>query len=747
MRGNITKADLTRGSGCTTSPLYQYDYGQVLQLLGVELPEAYEVHFANSPRGEAKTSIGGADGVVIPDEYLLTGGNVYAWLFLHTGEDDGETEYRITIPVIARAKPTDAEPTPVQQDVITQAIAALNVAVTETAASAEAAAGSAELAEGEAELAAASAAQAEAAQEAAEAAETAAQTYAGNAATSAANAANSASQAATSAGNASTSAGQAQTSAGAAAQSAADAAASESGVAASAAAAAGSATNAAASASGAAASKAAADSAKGAAQAAQTAAEAAQTAAEAAQTAAESAQTAAAGSATAAAGSATAAAGSATAAAGSATSAAASASEAEDARDTITGMTVSAETLAAGTPAEVEWADGNLAFGIPQGPQGLKGDKGDKGEPGGAYIQDRATGDPYRSLSGCAAEAFVSCVARIDPIQDGTGDPSASNIRPLHGLTAFTLVRGGENMTSETLPTVISNTITFGSADTTMQAWSTGTVRIRVYKVPKHARIKVYKVTTSYIGHFAFGDTPTPVVGTPIYDYFSIANSSHGPAVVDTGDHAYLYNRSSMTGTGQRLYIAYENDELIADTDGYAEYPVDLSSIGTVYGGTFDALTGVLTVTHDYIASYAGETLPGVWISDRDVYAAGTTPTTGAQVVYELETPTTHQLTAITTQTLEGITNFYSTSGAVAVTYIREILPYFDDHFAVIRAIIAPTEASTTASKAYEVNEFFILGDTLYKVTAPIASGSRITVNTNCTATTIAEQITAILNA
>ena len=113
-----------------TDELWQYDYGQVLQFAGLDLPVAYEVHFANAPHGvNSTTQIGDAGGVQIPDAYLQTGECVYAWVYLHDGETDGETEYMVTIPVTKRAKPTNATPTPVQQDVITETIAALQEAV------------------------------------------------------------------------------------------------------------------------------------------------------------------------------------------------------------------------------------------------------------------------------------------------------------------------------------------------------------------------------------------------------------------------------------------------------------------------------------------------------------------------------------------------------------------------------------------------------------------------------------------
>ncbi len=113
----------------TTRPLYQYDYGQILQFARVTLPDVYEVHFSNAENGTATTQIGTSEGVSIPDMYLTSGQPIYAWMFLHTGESDGETRYEILIPVKQRARATDAPPTPEQQSVITEAIAALNTGV------------------------------------------------------------------------------------------------------------------------------------------------------------------------------------------------------------------------------------------------------------------------------------------------------------------------------------------------------------------------------------------------------------------------------------------------------------------------------------------------------------------------------------------------------------------------------------------------------------------------------------------
>lgn len=148
-------------NGCRTAkgePLFQFDYGQIVKFVDLDLPDAYEVHFASISDAETVTVIGSADGVAIPDQYLQTAGTINMYIFLHESEDDGDTEYRASITVLPRPEPSDLEPTPVQQDAITQAIAALNTAVTESSQSASDAAEAAEAAVQSAQDAAESAA-------------------------------------------------------------------------------------------------------------------------------------------------------------------------------------------------------------------------------------------------------------------------------------------------------------------------------------------------------------------------------------------------------------------------------------------------------------------------------------------------------------------------------------------------------------------------------------------------------------
>ena len=125
---NILKLAFKHQTKITSRPLYQYDYGQIIKFIDLDLPEAFEVHFSNYEHGNAYTMIATSNEIAIPDVLLQTGLNIYVWIYLHTGLNDGETEYMVEIPINKRAQPSNEEPTPQQQDVITQTIAALNSA-------------------------------------------------------------------------------------------------------------------------------------------------------------------------------------------------------------------------------------------------------------------------------------------------------------------------------------------------------------------------------------------------------------------------------------------------------------------------------------------------------------------------------------------------------------------------------------------------------------------------------------------
>lgn len=135
---NVVTAAFSGETFLTTSRLWKGDYGQFLSIQGLELPEYYEVHFASTKDGTPQVEIGTLAGVPIPNRFLRATGYIYAWLFLHEGEDDGETKYQIKIPVEDRGIPIDQE-TPEEKTAVQQAIEALNTESGRAEAAAEAA--------------------------------------------------------------------------------------------------------------------------------------------------------------------------------------------------------------------------------------------------------------------------------------------------------------------------------------------------------------------------------------------------------------------------------------------------------------------------------------------------------------------------------------------------------------------------------------------------------------------------------
>ncbi len=128
---------------------YNHNAGVMLKPVGIDLPTAYQVHWALSPDASSSLeTVGSAeDGVPIPDEMWESGKEFYGWFYLHPTEDSSVTRYEVKVLERRRAPLPTGTPTPAQQSAIDQAITALNSAVEQTAEDAADAAESADRAE------------------------------------------------------------------------------------------------------------------------------------------------------------------------------------------------------------------------------------------------------------------------------------------------------------------------------------------------------------------------------------------------------------------------------------------------------------------------------------------------------------------------------------------------------------------------------------------------------------------------
>lgn len=261
-----------------------------------------------------------------------------------------------------------------------------------------------------------------------------------------------------------------------------------------------------------------------------------------------------------------------------------------------------------------------------------------------------ASGNPVETPPGTVSFDILQSV--LLPVQAGSGDPSPDNIRPISGRTVAMLTRCGKNLMDlsqgygynelKPLNAPVGTPITFSLFPT--------------------------DGTSQFNGRIVYDDDTThdfAIIGTNadnnIWHTYTITPEKHIKeySIYDTDGSSIRTISKGMIeyGSTATTFEPYQGDTYTADFGQ------------TVYGGTLDWLTGVLTVEWGLISSYADEALSGEWISDRDVYSTGATPTTGAQIAYKLATPITIQLPPATVTALKGVNTLHTDADSVSVAY------------------------------------------------------------------------------
>ena len=124
----------------------------------------------------------------------------------------------------------------------------------------------------------------------------------------------------------------------------------------------------------------------------------------------------------------------------------------------------------------------------------------------------------------------------------------------------------------------------------------------------------------------------------------------------------------------------------------------------------------------------------------------------GVKLAFLLATPTTETADPYAPVQAVGNTERWIDSRAVPVP-VGQNSKYYPDYADKIdrlpsdfSTLIAPTEATYTATRNYASGDYLIVDNQLYMVTTAIANGGTITVGTNVRATTIVEIIQEILS-
>lgn len=365
-----------------------------------------------------------------------------------------------------------------------------------------------------------------------------------------------------------------------------------------------------------------------------------------------------------------------------------------------------------------------------------------------AFVTDTASGSIASFADGADSIPMKDVLVHIEPVQEGSGDPSPDNVRPITGWTGAKVTRTGKNLLDANgfVGGVLDANGILSTQNVTINSKGDG-------KVDWTSTITWRGVTSGYIevrgGHayrLSLAETPSYV----LYAWYAkdksfISRNTHGgdKFVSVTAPDGAMYLRitiqQSVDGTFSYNNIQLELGSTATDYEPYSGQTYSItfpSEAGTVYGGTLDVTKGELVVDRAQIASYNGEALPSTWISDRDVYASGTTPTIGAQVVYKLASPITYSLTPQEITSLLGTNNVWADTGDSDVEYRADTALY-------ISRLTEP-DADMIADSNITSGQYFMVGNNLYRATSNIASGASVIVGTNAVKVSLATALNEI---
>ena len=329
------------------------------------------------------------------------------------------------------------------------------------------------------------------------------------------------------------------------------------------------------------------------------------------------------------------------------------------------------------------------------------------------------------SFEGTETTAVKSLKANITPIQSGSGDPSPSNVRPISGYSEVKTTRCGKNILKNTLTSTTQNGTTFTkNADGSVTISGTPSAKATVllsggdflvqtlptvfsYGVPMPTGTRLYCKATSTSGTVSY-----PTISSNSVPYVILSTSGA------TLNNLVIEINTSFNGTPFTIYPMIELGSTPTSYEPYNGTTYTTSLGQTVYGGTLDVVSGVLTIdkvlvdlgslswsyftspvpffsanktdikanTSNYICSnYPSTTEHGTisnlpdkstMIYNRDIRVRDSSYTTasdfktamnGVQLVYELATPTEITLTPTQVTTLLGNNNIWANSGDVTV--------------------------------------------------------------------------------
>lgn len=222
-----------------------------------------------------------------------------------------------------------------------------------------------------------------------------------------------------------------------------------------------------------------------------------------------------------------------------------------------------------------------------------------------AFATDTVSGDVVSFPDGADNIPVKSFTGSIIPLQSGSGDPAPDNIRPISGWTGADITRAGKNLFNAVLNRAIN--ISTGEVVTSANTeWVTDAICIGDTKDITLSIVDKGSMTNGSI-NLAKYDKNGGFLGYSNITYFSWPTTVFTTNLAD--DVATIRYFGYQRGGAQGITSAKIQVEYGSTATAYEAYQGDtiLLDFGqTVYGGSINATTGVLTI------DWAKVTLTGV---------------------------------------------------------------------------------------------------------------------------------------
>ena len=342
----------------------------------------------------------------------------------------------------------------------------------------------------------------------------------------------------------------------------------------------------------------------------------------------------------------------------------------------------------------------------------------------------KSTSGAVATFSDGADLPLKSLLVDIEPVQSGTGDPSPSNIRPISGWNGVKVTRSGESaLKPSTAFAETKNGLTFTSDGNGVyhikgKSTSSSAVQSTIFQVPEFV-IPLSQTHSLYLNNNQAdsGIAMRFMNGSTVIDSWTFGTVNRiSTQYAAMGGKTCNGIQINVTTSAQPVDMTFI-PMLIAKAD-IGTYNISFSDADTVYGGTINPLTGVLTVdraivdlgtldwrmsgsgntafhyantsalgvatnistTLNYICSNysivavsSGGTATGMAFTSanqlriRDAtYASASdfkTAMDGVTLCYEVANPTEIQLTPQQVRTLYGSNTIFADTGNVALEY------------------------------------------------------------------------------